>query len=344
MGLSIKGLRFNDGNASSSPGRTTIHNHYYESTRIYVSIHEEEHDLVTGDVVYFDNNTSRYELAQANNPTTLGIGVVEKEDENNFKVIFSGIVEGLSDLNVGSYYFVSYSRAGKVTLTEPTAPNFSNPIFYAIDKTKAVVIPLRPVIVDSNLPNTWGSFLSDNGRVEANQPNQELIIFGETGIITSIDNNILRITNQTPYLKKKIGDIEAFDINHHLPLNSILNGGVEIWNNELEVTNKVKIEFDVNITSSNGQNQLVLVLIRSVGNQETPIKVFCSNQVNQNQILNQKFTAYDIPNYIGNVKYICRVGKLNNEGILHINKLNLLNENWNDLIEKTSYTIEEFQD
>lgn len=110
------------------------------------SVTQSSHGFSVGEVLYFDG--SSYALAQADDGTTLGIFLVSSvADANTFTVTISGKVT-LSGLTAGEYYFVSASSAGAYTATEPSS-GYSNPIFFAISTTEAIVLPYRPAAITS---------------------------------------------------------------------------------------------------------------------------------------------------------------------------------------------------
>jgi hypothetical protein len=107
------------------------------------------HGFTVGQPVYFDGTD--WQLAQADSGYTMAEGIVkEVTDADNFTVRVVGPVEGLSGLTPGAYYFVSKDTAGALTVTEPTAPYFSNPVGFALSATQLMVLPLRPSSGGSN--------------------------------------------------------------------------------------------------------------------------------------------------------------------------------------------------
>jgi len=113
------------------------------------SVTQSSHGFSVGDVLYFDGTD--YALAQADDGATLGIFLVSTvTDTDTFSVTISGKVE-LTGLTSGEYYFVSADIAGAFTATEPTT-GYSNPIFFAISTTEAIVLPYRPAAVGDTSP------------------------------------------------------------------------------------------------------------------------------------------------------------------------------------------------
>lgn len=112
------------------------------------SISQTTHGFSVGDAISFD--TGAYVKADASNITKLGIGIVTTvTDANTFTLTQSGFASGLSGLTADQYYFVSASTPGLLTATEPTIPNYSNPLLMAITTTTGWVFPFRPSIPSS---------------------------------------------------------------------------------------------------------------------------------------------------------------------------------------------------
>ena len=124
-----------------------------------LDIVQTSHSLSAGEAVYFDGVD--WQLAQADDATSLGIGVVSSvTDANTFRVTFVGPVSSFTGLNAGSWYYVSDTVPGELTLTN-TGP-FSNPLLLATSTTEGVVVPYR---ADVNEPTeqTESEYDSVNG-------------------------------------------------------------------------------------------------------------------------------------------------------------------------------------
>lgn len=111
-----------------------------------VAVNQPGHSFGQGDAVYLDSADDTWKLALSDDDTTAGVGLVDIVDINNFNVIFSGTISGLSSLSPGEFYFVSATVPGALDLTEPDFPNVSNPILHAVSATDGVVMPYRPSI------------------------------------------------------------------------------------------------------------------------------------------------------------------------------------------------------
>lgn len=109
-----------------------------------VDIAQTAHGFIVGDVVYF-NGTS-YAKAIATSPATAEvIGIVSVvPDVNNFTLIMSGYVTGLTGLVAGDVYFLSAGTAGELVTTEPTTiGHVRKPLFVAITTTEGYFINYR---------------------------------------------------------------------------------------------------------------------------------------------------------------------------------------------------------
>jgi hypothetical protein len=105
---------------------------------------QSSHGFVVKDAVR--HNGTAWVKAQANNASTLALGiVVVRTDANNFTVAQSGRFELASHgLTVGQWYYVDFATAGGLTSTEPS---FSQPIVYVESTSHLFVYPYRPTAV-----------------------------------------------------------------------------------------------------------------------------------------------------------------------------------------------------
>ncbi len=110
---------------------------------------QASHGFVVGDIVRFDGTT--WYKAQADSAEHAEVqGVVRTiVDSNTFKLVYDGLIEGLSGLTPGQVYFLSATTAGAATTTEPS--NFgevSKPVYFALTTTSANVLTFRGVIIE----------------------------------------------------------------------------------------------------------------------------------------------------------------------------------------------------
>jgi hypothetical protein len=115
---------------------------------IQKAINQTAHGLAVGDVIR--HNGTSYIEAQADadaNSEVFGI-VSAVADANNFTVITSGYISGLSGLTAGAAHFLSAATAGAITATEPTgASQISKPVLVAVSTSAGYVIHSRGYIV-----------------------------------------------------------------------------------------------------------------------------------------------------------------------------------------------------
>lgn len=110
------------------------------------AVSQAAHGFTTGQAVYYNGTT--WLLAKADNASTLGVGVVQVVDANNFNVVTAGPLTGLTGLTAGQYYFVSDVTAGTLSLVEPTSSSsFSNPVLFAVSATVGIVLIERPTAI-----------------------------------------------------------------------------------------------------------------------------------------------------------------------------------------------------
>lgn len=113
-------------------------------------ITQTSHGLAVSDVVRI-NTSGDVVKAKADDGGTLGLFVVTEVDGvNDFTLGLTGhYTDSSHGLTVGNYYYLDASTAGALTSTEPTAPNYSNPIIFVEDANTLVIVPWRPSSTDS---------------------------------------------------------------------------------------------------------------------------------------------------------------------------------------------------
>jgi hypothetical protein len=126
--------------------------------------------------------------ADASDIAKLGIGIVSAvADANTVEVTFEGYISGLSGLTADQYYFVSSSTPGSLTTTEPSNPNYSNPLLLALSTTTGVVLPFRPSAPNAATSSAPASAqyvtLATDGTLSA-----ERVLTGTSNQITVTDN------------------------------------------------------------------------------------------------------------------------------------------------------------
>ena len=92
--------------------------------------------FVAGEALYF--NGTVWAKAQANALGTVAIGIIKSRTASNFILTLLGEVT-LSGLVAGSLYYLDAATAGALTTTQPSAPNFSQPVGIALSATKFLV-------------------------------------------------------------------------------------------------------------------------------------------------------------------------------------------------------------
>lgn len=92
--------------------------------------------FVAGEALYF--NGTVWAKAQANALGTVAIGIIKSRTATNFILTLLGEIT-LSGLVAGSLYYLDATTAGALTTTQPSAPNFSQPVGVALSTTKFLV-------------------------------------------------------------------------------------------------------------------------------------------------------------------------------------------------------------
>lgn len=125
-----------------SGGTVLINGLQLDTSRLAVA--QTAHGLAVGDAVYFDGTD--WLLADASDGAKLGLAIVCKvSSADALTVQFSGVISGMpNDFTGGQYYFVSPVNPGDYVAVEPTAPDWSNPLYFARTGTTGVVLPWRP--------------------------------------------------------------------------------------------------------------------------------------------------------------------------------------------------------
>jgi len=130
--------------------------------RIEKTVTQNSHGFSVGDILSF-NGTS-YVKAKADSVSNAEVvGIVSSVvDSNNFKLVYSGYVSGLSGLTAGEVYFLSDSTAGALTSTEPTTEgSISKPVLLAISNTEGIFINFRGIEITDNT-SYYGSFTNSD--------------------------------------------------------------------------------------------------------------------------------------------------------------------------------------
>lgn len=158
------------------------------------NVNDTSHGFTTGDVIYLDSTDDTWKLAQANSAGTLGVAFAVVEDDDNFQPLFSGKVGGLSGLSPGEYYFVSDTTPGGLTSTNPTSPNYSNPILYATSETEGIVLPWRPSRDEDGSSGSGIDIEDDNSPVAS----ATIINFGTNLTVTDDGAGQVTVNSTTP--------------------------------------------------------------------------------------------------------------------------------------------------
>lgn len=95
-----------------------------------------------GQPVYLNSSTGLWELAQANDDSTMGVAIVDAPTSSSFNAIYGGAISGLSGIVPGEYYWVDSIASGVLTETKP--PVWHNPLLHAETTTEGMVLPYRP--------------------------------------------------------------------------------------------------------------------------------------------------------------------------------------------------------
>ena len=120
--------------------------------RIEKEYTQASHGFVVGDVVSWSGTSFIKSIADGSQSAEVVGFVTEVADGNNFTVVFSGYIEGISGLTLSSNttYFLSTTVAGGLTTTQPSAENeVSKPILTTFTTDDALVFQYREFIISS---------------------------------------------------------------------------------------------------------------------------------------------------------------------------------------------------
>lgn len=135
------------------------------------------HGFTFGDLVYIENATGLFKLAQANDRNKTCDAIVSAVyNANSFQVTFAGEVNGNFPLIpiVGEVYFLSDSVAGDYTNIEPIG--ISQPVFKAITTNKILFRPDRP---SENIASGVAFTIADGASISLGADSCQYIIYLE---------------------------------------------------------------------------------------------------------------------------------------------------------------------
>ena len=123
----------------TTPASMPVHSH----AQIQNDFSQTAHGFSVGQAIY--RNGSTWALAEASTAAAAeAVGIISVIiDENNFTVVFQGII-ALSGLTPGASYYLSASTPGALTTTAPDPTQYvSKPLMDAIDANTGLVINMR---------------------------------------------------------------------------------------------------------------------------------------------------------------------------------------------------------
>ena len=122
------------------------------------SINQTAHGFIVGNVLRF--NGTVWVKAQADSATNAeAIGIVSSvTNDDNFILLYSGYISGLSSLTAGTKYYLSDTSAGALTNVEPTdGGEISKPLLIAVSTTAGYFFNWRGSTVITSLFELDGS-------------------------------------------------------------------------------------------------------------------------------------------------------------------------------------------
>lgn len=123
------------------------------SNSVIQEVNQTSHGFIVGDVLRL--NATTYVKAQADNSVNSEVvGIVSSVvDVDNFTLLTSGSITGLSSLTAGAVYFLDPVTAGAITSTEPnTTGQISKPVLIADTATSGQFYNFRGASVDILTP------------------------------------------------------------------------------------------------------------------------------------------------------------------------------------------------
>lgn len=107
------------------------------------SFTQAAHGFSVGNAISF--HSGAYIKADSTDISKLGFLIVTAvAGANDFTAAQAGYYTTFSGLTADQYYFVDAATPGALTVTEPSFPNYSNPVLHAVSTTAAWILPFRP--------------------------------------------------------------------------------------------------------------------------------------------------------------------------------------------------------
>lgn len=194
----------------------------------------QANSFVAGEALYF--NGTVWAKAQANALGTVAIGVVKSSTANNFILTLLGEVT-TSGLSAGSLYYLDATTAGALTTTQPSAPNFSQPVGIALSATKLLVGIQRALDLRGPAPtvNTQTSLTAGGTITLSVAAHEEQILVG-TAVVGGVELAAVAFGSTAPVNGKKvilIGNSDANTISLLADTTPVakglwLNGNIEL--------------------------------------------------------------------------------------------------------------------
>lgn len=171
----------------------------------------QANSFVAGDALYF--NGTVWAKAQSNALGTAAIGIVKSATGSNFILVLLGEVT-TSGLVAGSLYYLDAVTAGVITTTQPSAPNFSQPIGIALSATKLLVGIQRALDLRGPAPtvNTQTSLTAAGTITLSVAAHEEQILIG-TAVVDGVTLALAAFGSVAPVNGKKILLIGNSDTN-----------------------------------------------------------------------------------------------------------------------------------
>lgn len=162
----------------------------------------QANSFVAGDALYF--NGTVWTKAQADALGTVAIGIVKSATAASFILVLLGEVT-TSGLVAGSLYYLSAATAGAITATQPSAPNFSQPIGMALSSTKLLVQVQRALDLRGPAPtvNTQTSLTAGGTITLSVAAHEEQILVG-TAVVGGVTLAAAAFGSTAPVNGKKV--------------------------------------------------------------------------------------------------------------------------------------------
>ncbi len=158
--------------------------------------------FVAGEALYF--NGTVWAKAQSNALGTVAIGIIKSRTATNFILTLLGEIT-LSGLTPGALYYLDATTAGALTTTQPSAPNFSQPVGIALSASKFLVGIQRALDLRGPAPTvSTATSLTAGGTITLSVAAHEEQLLVGTAVVGGVTLAVAAFGSTAPVNGKKV--------------------------------------------------------------------------------------------------------------------------------------------